>query len=212
MHWYRSLYWRIALGFVVFLAAMLVVQAVLYTWVVARSGRTLPGQTPSGFAQTVANDLATALERDPHVNLDVYIHEQFAQVAHPLHVFGAHGGAHAAAAAHPAAATHAAATAEPAARSGIAAATPARLSLALPVPGLRLIAQISVQRPRSGDRLGRRRRLGAALDRRPSADRHRDNNDESGNEQSTHGIHVRLLAAGAIRHPLDYERAAAPAV
>ncbi len=86
MHWYRSLYWRIAIGFVVFLAAMLVVQAVLYTWVVARSGRTLPGQSPSGFAQTVAIDLANSLERDPQLDLEHYVHEQYAHVTHPFFV------------------------------------------------------------------------------------------------------------------------------
>jgi signal transduction histidine kinase len=89
--WYKSFYWRIAFGFVVFLAAMLVVQAMLYTWVVARSGRTLPGQSPNGFAQTVANDLANALERDPRVNLDRYVHDQYAQVAHPFFVMLADG-------------------------------------------------------------------------------------------------------------------------
>ena len=52
----------IAFGFVVVLAAMLVVQAVLYTWVVAQSGRTLQGQSPGRFAQTVALDLRNALE------------------------------------------------------------------------------------------------------------------------------------------------------
>ena len=90
-HWYKSLYWRIALGFVVFLAAMLVVQAMLYTWVVARSGRTLPGQTPNAFAQTVANDLATALDRDPATDLTRYVHEQFAHVSHPFFVMLADG-------------------------------------------------------------------------------------------------------------------------
>jgi two-component system OmpR family sensor kinase len=89
--WYRSLYWRIALGFVVFLAAMLVVQAMLYTWVVARSGRTLPGQSPNAFAQTVANDLANVLERDPKVDLNRYVHDQYAQVAHPFFVMLADG-------------------------------------------------------------------------------------------------------------------------
>ena len=91
MQWYRSFYWRIALGFVVFLAAMLVVQAVLYTWVVARSGRTLPGQSPNAFAQTVANDLATALEGDPSTDITDYVHEQFAHVSHPFFVMLANG-------------------------------------------------------------------------------------------------------------------------
>ncbi len=89
--WYKSLYWRIAIGFVLFLAAMLVVQAMLYTWVVARSGRTLPGQSPNGFAQTVALDLTTEIERNPAVDLDAYVHEQFAQVAHPFFVMLADG-------------------------------------------------------------------------------------------------------------------------
>jgi signal transduction histidine kinase len=90
-HWYKSLYWRIAIGFVVFLAAMLVVQAMLYTWVVARSGRTLPGQSPNAFAQTVAIDLANELERSPTADLDRFVHEQFAQVAHPFFVLLADG-------------------------------------------------------------------------------------------------------------------------
>jgi HAMP domain-containing protein len=89
--WYKSLYWRIAFGFVLFLAAMLVVQAMLYTWVVARSGRTLPGQSPNGFAQTVANDLANALERNPRVDLDRYVHDQYARVTHPFFVMLADG-------------------------------------------------------------------------------------------------------------------------
>ena len=50
MSWHRSLYWRIAIGFVLFLAAMLVVQAVLFTWVISRSGETVPGQSPGRFA------------------------------------------------------------------------------------------------------------------------------------------------------------------
>src|SRR5947208_1169512 len=54
MSWHRSLYWRIAIGFVLFLAAMLVVQAVLFTWVISRSGETVPGQSPRRFAPTLA--------------------------------------------------------------------------------------------------------------------------------------------------------------
>jgi signal transduction histidine kinase len=89
--WYRSLYWRIAIGFVLFLAAMLVVQAVFFTWVVARSGYTLPGQTPSAFAQTVALDVATAVERDATVDLEKFVREQYAQANHPFHIVLADG-------------------------------------------------------------------------------------------------------------------------
>src|SRR5438132_7573168 len=69
-----------------FLAAMLVVQAVLFTWVVARSGRTVPGQSPVRFAQTIALDLRSALERDPQLDVARYVREQYAQETHPFFV------------------------------------------------------------------------------------------------------------------------------
>ena len=86
MRWHRSLYWRIAVGFVLFLASMLVVQAMLFVWVAARSGSMLPGQSPERFSETVAVDLTSALERDPGLDLDRYIREQYAQDAHPFFV------------------------------------------------------------------------------------------------------------------------------
>src|ERR1700752_3151651 len=86
MHWHRSLYWRIALGVVAFLATMLVVQAMLFVWAVSQSGRNLPGQSPARLGMTVALDLANVLERDPHVDLSAYVREQYAQYAHPFFV------------------------------------------------------------------------------------------------------------------------------
>src|SRR5213593_2856803 len=91
MKWYRSLYWRIALGVVTFLAAMLAVQAVLFVWTVSRSGRSLPGQSPGRLGLTVALDLANLLERDPQTDLAAYIKEQYAQYAHPFFVMMADG-------------------------------------------------------------------------------------------------------------------------
>src|SRR6266480_5630484 len=91
-HWYRSLYWRIALGVVAFLAAMLVVQAVFFVWAVSQSGRTLPGQSPARLGQTVALDLANTLEREPQVDLTKYIHDQYASYTHPFFVMMADGG------------------------------------------------------------------------------------------------------------------------
>ena len=84
--WYRSLYWRIALGVVGFLAAMLVVQAMLFVWAVSQSGRSLPGQSPGRLGLTVALDLTNALERDPQLDLTRYIHDQYAQYTHPFFV------------------------------------------------------------------------------------------------------------------------------
>src|SRR5712692_7767527 len=70
---------------------MLAVQAVLFTWVLSRSGQTLPGQSPSRFGQTVAIDLANALGSDPHFDVEHYIQEQYARVAHPFFVVLADG-------------------------------------------------------------------------------------------------------------------------
>ena len=86
MRWYRSLYWRIAVGVVGFLAAMLVVQAMLFVWAVSQSGRSLPGQSPARLGATVALDLASVLERDPHADLARYVHDQYAQYTHPFFV------------------------------------------------------------------------------------------------------------------------------
>src|SRR3954463_7830380 len=86
MTWYRSLYWRIALGVVGFLAAMLIVQAVLFVWAVSQTGRSLPGQSPGRLGLTVALDLGSVLERDPQVDLARYVHDQYAQYTHPFFV------------------------------------------------------------------------------------------------------------------------------
>jgi signal transduction histidine kinase len=86
MRWHKSFYWRIALGFVLFLAAMLIVQAMLFAWVVARSGRTVPGESPVRFSQTVALDLSNALSGDPALDLARYLREQYSQGAHPFFV------------------------------------------------------------------------------------------------------------------------------
>jgi signal transduction histidine kinase len=91
MRWHKSLYWRIAIGFVLFLAAMLVVQAMLFVWVVARSGRTVPGQSPGRFSETVALDLGDALGREPDLDIARYVREQYAQVSHPFFVMLANG-------------------------------------------------------------------------------------------------------------------------
>jgi len=89
--WHRSLYWRVAFGVVAFLAAMLVVQAMLFVWAMAQFGRTLPGQSPGRLGMSVALDLANLLERDPQTDLTQYVREQYAQYEHPFFVMMADG-------------------------------------------------------------------------------------------------------------------------
>jgi signal transduction histidine kinase len=86
MTWYRSLYWRIAFGVVGLIAAMLIVQAMLFVWAVSQTGRTLPGQSPGRLGATVALDLANELARDPHADLARYVRDQYAQYTHPFFV------------------------------------------------------------------------------------------------------------------------------
>src|SRR5689334_4848654 len=81
--WYKSLYWRIAIGFVLGLAAMLVVQAMLFVWIVPVSGPTVPTR-PDRFAQTLATDLAEALQHDPAVDLEQFVRSQFGRTALPF--------------------------------------------------------------------------------------------------------------------------------
>lgn len=89
--WYRSLYWRIAFGFVLCLVAVLVAQALLLVFVASRSGPTLPGVPPERFARAVAQDLGQALERNPALDLSAYVHEQYGREGHPLLVVLADG-------------------------------------------------------------------------------------------------------------------------
>ena len=89
--WHRSLYWRIALGVVAFLAAMLVVQAMLFVWVVSQSGRIAAG----AIAGPARDDgRARSRERaraDPQTDLARYVREQYAQYTHPFFVMLADG-------------------------------------------------------------------------------------------------------------------------
>jgi signal transduction histidine kinase len=82
--WYRSLYWRIAIVFMLCLAVMLVGQAVLFIWVASRGGPTMPGQPPARFAETVALDIAGAIEREPALDVEKFVHEQYGRDSHPV--------------------------------------------------------------------------------------------------------------------------------
>jgi len=86
MRWYRSLYWRIALGVVGFLALMLVIQAVFFVWAVSQSGRSASGMSPGRLGMAVALDLSSLLERDANADVEKYLKEQYAQYEHPFFV------------------------------------------------------------------------------------------------------------------------------
>ena len=85
--WYRSLYWRIGVGFVALLATLLLVQALLFMYMTGPIDGLLPIRSPSRFATVIASDLSEALTRDPKLQIDTYVREQFAHVYMPFVVF-----------------------------------------------------------------------------------------------------------------------------
>ncbi len=75
--WYRSLYWRIALGFVALLAVLLAAQVLVFLWLTGRIAATWPGRSATELASSVASDLSRELSAHPDVNIDEYINSRF---------------------------------------------------------------------------------------------------------------------------------------
>lgn len=75
--WYRSLYWRIALGFVALVATLLAAQGVVFLWLTGRMSEFLPGRSPQEYSQTIASDVAATLADKPDVDLDEYLNAKY---------------------------------------------------------------------------------------------------------------------------------------
>ena len=83
--WYRSLYWRIAMGYVALLAVLLVVQISLFVgltnWMFGRATR-----TPAQLAEIVAQDLSVQLTESPQMDVENYLHSRYALGFQPFAV------------------------------------------------------------------------------------------------------------------------------
>jgi len=75
--WYKSLYWRIALGFVALLATLLALEGLVFLWLTGRTAEFLPGRSPVELAQAIARDAANALTERPDIDLDEHLNERF---------------------------------------------------------------------------------------------------------------------------------------
>src|SRR5215468_8051612 len=82
--WYRSLFWRIAVGLVAFLALMLVAQGALFIWTSDRIAGSMPATSPRRLAVLVASDLSAALDADPTMDINDYIKDQYSNVFQPF--------------------------------------------------------------------------------------------------------------------------------
>jgi signal transduction histidine kinase len=82
--WYRSLYWRIAVGLVLFLSLMLVAQGALFIYTSDRIAGSMPATSPRRLAVLVASDLTAALDTDPALDINDYVRDQYSQVFQPF--------------------------------------------------------------------------------------------------------------------------------
>jgi two-component system sensor histidine kinase BaeS len=77
--WYRSLYWRIALGLFAFLALMLTAQAALFLWMADRIAGSMPARSPRRLAALVGSDVSAALDANASLDLQKYLAEQYGE-------------------------------------------------------------------------------------------------------------------------------------
>lgn len=82
--WYRSLYWRVGLGFVAFLALLLVAQALLFVWLASQTAGAFPAASGVRLAELIASDIRDQLESDPSVNLAVHVSTEYSRVVQPF--------------------------------------------------------------------------------------------------------------------------------
>src|SRR5688500_4731492 len=84
--WRKSLYWRIALGLFAFVALMLAAEGTLFLWISQRLAGAMPARSPRQLAVLVSQDVGAALTRDPDLNLDTYLLNQYEEVAQTFFV------------------------------------------------------------------------------------------------------------------------------
>ena len=82
--WSRSLYWRIAISFAVFTLGMLLVQNMLFRYLLERPDPSF--LSPNAMALLVAADMQQGVVTDTSVNLDEYLRQKYAGTRQPVYV------------------------------------------------------------------------------------------------------------------------------
>ena len=91
LRWYRSIYWRVALGLIAFLALMLIAEGALFLWTTDRIAGSMPARSPRRLAVLVASDVSAALTADPELDLQQYVRDQYSRVLQTFLVIMADG-------------------------------------------------------------------------------------------------------------------------
>jgi signal transduction histidine kinase len=81
--WYKSLYWRIAFGFVATLAGVLLAEIATVLWLTDRVVLSST-RTPEQLVAAVAADVGTAMANDPSLQLETYLHDNFRHIYRPF--------------------------------------------------------------------------------------------------------------------------------
>lgn len=81
--WYRSIYWRIAFGFIAMLAILLLSQGVLFLWLTDRIFGAAP-RTPAQLAANVAEEVGTELQQRPDTDLEAFVRDHFSHIYQPF--------------------------------------------------------------------------------------------------------------------------------
>ena len=89
----RSLYWRIGLGFILFLAITLVLQVLLFIWVAGEREGGMPERMGRDFADLVASEFEAALAREPQLDLRAYARQRVSELHRPAVVLFPDGSA-----------------------------------------------------------------------------------------------------------------------
>lgn len=87
----RSLYWRIGLGFIFFLAVTLILQVGLFIWVAGETEGGMPERMGRDFAELVASEFESALARDPQLDLRAYAERRVKELHRPAAIIFADG-------------------------------------------------------------------------------------------------------------------------
>jgi signal transduction histidine kinase len=81
--WYKSLYWRIALGYIALLAVLMLVQTGLSLWVMDRMWGG-SNRTPEQLADLVAQDLSGQLTQSPQFDVERHLLTQYGSGYQPF--------------------------------------------------------------------------------------------------------------------------------
>jgi signal transduction histidine kinase len=90
--WYRSLYWRIAAGFIAALAVMLLAQVGLFLWLSSQRDDALPPRLLANLTVLVGEELGAEATRTPAPDLAALARERFADLGRPAVLLFPDGG------------------------------------------------------------------------------------------------------------------------